>query len=102
MTEFDTTLKSFIAKVQEMMASYYAKEFPKSQPPKLASMEGPKFVRIVKVGPAERSVYCFVEKATGAILKADGWKRPAKGARGSIYGADPLSGVGPWGAFYLR
>lgn len=28
-----------------------------------------------------RSVYAFVERSTGALLKAEGWKRPAKGVR---------------------
>lgn len=28
-----------------------------------------------------RSVHAFLEPATGALLKAEGWKRPAKGIR---------------------
>ena len=31
-----------------------------------------------------RSVYCFIEKATGIILKSAGWRGPAKGPRGSV------------------
>lgn len=34
------------------------------------------------------SVYCFIELATGDILKAAGFKAPAKGKRGSIWNAD--------------
>ena len=63
---------------------------------------GKKFVRIVSVGSGNRSAYCFIEIATGNILKPDGWKGPAKGVRGNI--ADPDGswgkGVGPYGAAY--
>ena len=31
-----------------------------------------------------RSVYCFIEKSTGIILKSAGWRAPAKGPRGSV------------------
>ena len=31
-----------------------------------------------------RSVYCFIEKSTGNILKSAGWRAPAKGTRGSV------------------
>jgi hypothetical protein len=46
---------------------------------------GPKYARIVETKYAgSRSVYCFVEIATGDILKSASWKAPAKGARGTI------------------
>ena len=31
-----------------------------------------------------RSVYCFINKRNGEILKAAGWRGPAKGSRGSV------------------
>jgi len=37
----------------------------------------------------QTSVYCFVDIATGDILKAAGWSAPAKGARGNIF--DPAT-----------
>ena len=39
------------------------------------------------------SVYCFIEKDTGNILKAASRKAPAKGARGSIWNDDCDVGV---------
>lgn len=39
------------------------------------------------------SVYCFVEKSNGDILKAATWAKPAPDARGSIWNAD--CDVGP-------
>jgi len=48
-----------------------------------------------------RSVYCFVDRSNGDVLKAASWKTPAKHVRGNIYAADPLAGVGVYGANYL-
>ena len=65
---------------------------------------GPKNVRIVKIeSHGGKSVVCFVDKATGNILKAAGWKAPAKGARGNIYTKDYVGKITPHGAWlYLR
>lgn len=46
---------------------------------------GLKFARIVTNAHGSRSVYCFVDLSNGDILKAEGWKKPAKGKRGSIW-----------------
>lgn len=63
---------------------------------------GPRYVRVVRADP-QRSVHCFVERSTGAVLKAEGWKKPAKHARGNIY--DDKNGLGRmdrFGPAYLR
>lgn len=46
---------------------------------------GHKFARIVISVGGSRSVYCFINLTDGSILKADSWKKPAKGVRGSIW-----------------
>jgi hypothetical protein len=76
------------------------------------SMEiGKKNIRIVQrelwagqEEPTNGSVHCFIDMATGNILKADGWKRPAPQVRGSIFNAnfDIGKAVGQYGAVYLR
>lgn len=50
------------------------------------------------------SVYCFVRKADGAILKSATWKAPALNhARGFVTESDyGLHCAGPYGAAYLR
>lgn len=103
--KFEDKLNDFIAALQKMVADHYAKELPKLTPPRIYADEGgKKYIRIVReeVGGSSRSVHCFVEVATGDILKADGWKGPAKGKRGSIYNANPLEGVTVYGAAYRR
>ncbi len=52
---------------------------------------------------SDRSCFCFVDKATGNVLKSDGWTRPAKHARGNIFDAqNGLGSIGPYGPAYLR
>lgn len=63
---------------------------------------GRKYARVfMERAEGSRSVYCFVDRKTGDVLKAASWKAPAKHARGNIYAADPLAGVGQYGAAYL-
>lgn len=68
---------------------------------------GKKYHRIVEHRDGRhdtRSVYCFVDANSGAILKADSWKRPAKGVRGYI--DEPNGSIGhgitEYGATYWR
>lgn len=59
---------------------------------------GRKYAKVVVVQYGEvRSVYCFVNKENGDVLKAAGWKAPAKGARGNIY--DEHNGLGRMSAY---
>ena len=65
--------------------------------------EGSKFLRIVRKSHGSTSVYCFVNKLNGDILKAAGYKAPAKGARGSVFKPETYAHADPYGSFlYLR
>ena len=122
---FDAALARFIAAAQANINAHYARSYENLTPPLLTFETGPKNVRIVSndVGPAGvivtedvkdafgniikyrtgRSVFCFVQRATGSVLKADGWKKPAKGIRGSIYTVDfKRYGISEYGANYAR
>lgn len=81
--EFETNLAKFVAAVTESFLacnreSNYEHYLPAT------TEAGPRFVRVVRETPhgGGRSVFCFVEKATGNVLKAEGWSRPAKAYRG--------------------
>lgn len=102
---FEAALTRFVTTVQQKLEEYYTSTYEHVKAPKISIMVGARFVRIVKdeVSGAGRSVYCFVEIGTGNVLKADGWKRPAKGVRGSIFAKDWNGyGVGVVGANYAR
>jgi hypothetical protein len=48
---------------------------------------GTKYARLVargEVSNTSRSAYGFIDLSNGDILKADGWKKPARRARGNI------------------
>lgn len=85
--DFETALARFLHLTQQHLNEYYAREFPRNTVPQLdVSAGGVKYVRVFKQsGSGSRDAFCFVEVATGDVLYPDGWKRPAKGARGSIY-----------------
>lgn len=65
-------------------------------------LPGPKNFKLAIVNGPSRSVYAFIERETGAILKAEGWSRPAKGVRGNIFNDNPTSACGQFGVAYLR
>lgn len=66
---------------------------------------GRRYVRIVKSDNegSHRSVWGFVDKTNGDVLKAASWKAPAKHARGNIFDLDKALANCDWtGPNYLR
>jgi hypothetical protein len=98
----NAAIEAFAAAVQAKHMDTYYGVGTVLPTPTISVEYGPKYARIVK-NDMGRSVYCFVEIATGNILKAAGWKSPAKHARGNVN--TPTHGVeyvGPYGPAYLR
>lgn len=96
---FDAALHRFITTVQAFLDDHHIKAGIKG--PVLSIDAGRKYHRIVRTEGSGRSVYCFIDISTGDVLKAAGWKAPAKGVRGSIYSSDIIGyGVTPYGAVY--
>lgn len=101
MSDFDTALANFIAVINEAKKAEVDPESPlawteradESDVPEgktayyrpVEITKGKKNVKIIVHDGAQRFPYCFVEIATGRILKAASWSAPAKGGRGSIY-----------------
>ncbi len=104
MESFDMALARFVNNVNEYRRAEFARWFQKTTPAAVNLMQGgKKYIRVISEEPGSRSVYCFVDAETGDILKADGWKRPAKGARGSIFSSDWKGyGCTEYGAAYAR
>lgn len=109
---------AFVAKLQKAKAENFAKTAPMLEVPKYVCERGTKYIAIdVITNPSQnfgRSVFCFIaaEDSTtkslgsvkmGDVLKAAGYKAPAKHARGNIFNTDGgEAGVSLWGAIYLR
>jgi hypothetical protein len=99
---FSVRVEQVKAAAQEMIAEHFVKNWFYTTPPKLEHSVGVRYVRLIRVGPGERSAYCFIDIATGDILKAAGWMAPAKHARSNIWDSDfGMSGLTPYGARYL-
>lgn len=99
---FYDALATFLSTTQARLDAEYAANYEHVKAPTLSAEFGRKNVRIVASGPGSRYVYCFVRIADGAVMKADGWKRPAKHARGSIYVGAGQDAITTYGAKYLR
>ena len=101
--DFATALDAFIRTTQQMLHDEYTRQYSRVFAPTLIAERGSKNVRIVaERRPGDRYVFCFVRIADGAVLKAAGWKAPAKHARGSIYVNAGQDAVTAYGAKYLR
>jgi len=106
------TFEAALARFVETMSQYRKAHYAKHTPNLLDTNEwqlhidpnGQRYVRIfIRSYSGGRSVYCFVEKATGLVFKASSWKSQAQHPRGTIYTQDFKSyGCGLYGAEYLR
>lgn len=105
MTDFDTALQTFVDGCQAIVSKNDEQyENVKFNTKLSIDPKGRRYVRIVRTDSAGgNSVYCFVDRTNGNILKAAGWAKPAKHARGNIYNTgNGLNGMNAYGAFYLR
>jgi len=96
-------LGAFQARLQAKLTEWHVLCQHVGSPPEVSIEPGTKYARIVVTSPGpQRSAYGFIDLTTGDLLKADGWKKPAKHARGNIYGENPLAGCDQYGMQYLR
>ena len=87
--DFETAFATFLTKAQTAAdADYSRSSCNPFHGPKLSAMHGKRYIRIVSESPGSRAAWAFVDQTNGDVLKCDGWKTPAKGARGNIYDAD--------------
>ncbi len=81
----DAQIEAFRVKLHEVNRKHY--EIDMGMPNYFGGVEalkGKKNVKYAITTGGSRSVICFVEIATGNVLKAASWAAPAKGVRGHI------------------
>jgi hypothetical protein len=102
--KYEVALQRFIEALTNRELEHNAKNFPTLKPATFSVMPGRVFDKIVTVRSGSRSVYGFVRKSDGAIIKAASWKapEPKQYERGNIYRANPLEGTGVYGVDYIR
>ena len=99
-------LDRWLWSAQDLVNKYYATNFDILTPSLLEMSDGRRYIRIDTIndgGRGQRSVWAFIDKKTGDILKPAGYKAPAKHARGNLF--DSNSGLGsltPHGPAYLK
>lgn len=94
----DPDFIEFLENLSEFLHSYHAEHFPNLPKQVIKVSQGRKYVKIVK----SNSVFAFINRENGDILKPASFKAPAKHARGNIFNSDPLSCIGPYGVAYLK
>jgi hypothetical protein len=103
--DFQAALATFLLGIKARTDARYAASYPSlTAPTYTVDPSGRKYLRIVvnDAHGTSRSVFCFVRVEDGAVLKAEGWKKPAKHARGSIYVNGGMDAVTEYGANYMR
>jgi hypothetical protein len=102
--DFDTALQGFLVGAQKIIADHFAARHPNLKVPTLGVDRGSKNLRIVLEEDGRRSVFCFIDRKTGDVLKAAGWKAPAKGVRGNILNPETngLERITPYGTEYNK
>lgn len=109
--EFQTWINTCRTK----LAEYMAKNYPNNPKDELVAESGTRYIKVISqsveketVGkraglPLRVSVWAFIDKTTGDVLKPASWSAPAKQARGNIF--DEKNGMGsmtPYGPAYIR
>ena len=97
--KFDEFLEGCQKIVDEGMRNY-------SWRVKLSTRKGSKYIKIISEDVGKdisnsRTVWGFVERSNGDILKPATWRKPAKGNRGNIFDEDPLLFIGQYGPAYI-
>ena len=97
-TTFNEHLEMFVKGCQ-MISDKHMERYPKLEKPVITYTEGKRYVKLARDG----SVHCFVDITNGDVLKAAGWNRPAKHARGNIFDDhNGLRWMGEYGPAYLK
>ena len=102
---FEEALERFVKRGQDIVYAHYKKNLTNLTPNILEVGGGKKYIKIIAKdgdGGDSKSVWAFINKENGDILKPATWKAPAKHARGNIYDDNPMEKVGPYGPEYLR
>jgi hypothetical protein len=104
--KFQTAVNHWMQVVQSWINTNYAANYSHLTPPVITMSVGCRYVKIVREDTGRstsKSVFAFIDKTNGDILKPSSWAAPAKHARGNLF--DTMGGLGQVdadGVHYLR
>jgi hypothetical protein len=98
---YEEALRNFLLKLEERENKHIKEKFSNLTPSRFVVDRGRKFDKIVKINTQE-TVYAFIKKENGAILKPASWRapEPKQYERGNIFNDNPLEGTGEYGVNY--
>ncbi len=116
---FEAAVNRFLEVVGANMKSHYLSRYKnlswsdtpmdeKSQASPPAVVGGRKYLKVATVaggtnGYKQQSVYCFIERETGRILKAEGWNKPSLLDRGAnIFDESTYKNADPYGSWLYK
>lgn len=108
MSEFDKSFDTWFSAAKKLVDDHMIKTFPDS--PNLRRTlkigGGRKYIKIVNCRESDDntdSVWAFIDKTNGDVLKAASWKSPHKTPRGNIFdSSNGMGSIGVYGPAYMR
>jgi len=102
-THYESVRDTFLAECQSIVTEHM-RNYGWEQV--LSIAKGRRYDKIVKADMnrpdnPSHSVYGFIDKTNGNILKAESWRKPAKHSRGNIYEDDRMQFIGVYGPYYM-
>lgn len=92
-----TTTFDYEAALREyMLAVAQAVESKKIKDERVERERGRKYDKIILVGPIQTFVHSFVDRATGDVIKAAGWRAPQRNADGGLAVRYSLKNLDEW------
>jgi len=90
---------SFLAGCNKIVVDHYTNNLPNLVAKPITAKSGRRYIKLLD----DTSVFAFVDRTNGDVLKPASYKAPAKHARGNIFLSDNgLDLVGPFGPAYLK
>ena len=106
--EIEAAFEVFVEQINEKLEEHYRVRFPSLTPETVHVQAGRAYWKLVKGTAAgkNQSVYGFVRKSDGAILKAATWRAPyTRGnnyVRGYVMQDNAIDATTPYGIIYQR
>lgn len=88
----------FCIEMQHKLDSLHMDSVPNVPLPEMSYSQGRKYIKIIRGS----SVYAFINRENGDIMKPASWKAPAKHARGNINAENALDCCEQYSIVYLR